>query len=121
MLVSFYHLVKFIDFRTIKSHEDPQIYTYVETIHHRGGRGDYYEMRVHFKKNEYLVNITEEVSIQIHRNKLPDLYFSKNFNILFSLWDIKRSFRIFIVFLLMSIAFIPWNKLFGRDYRRVNK
>ena len=105
-------MIIFIDFKAIKYNESPQIYKYIETIYNRGGRGGYYQLKVKFNQKDYVVNVTEKVSFDIKQKKYPDLYFSKKHNTLFSLWDIKRNFRISIIFLSMSIiAFIPMKRI----------
>ncbi|BEH00165.1 hypothetical protein BSYN_24290 [Bacteroides sedimenti] len=113
ILFTLYSTVKYIEYERVKHSEKPIKYSYIETDYHRGGRGGYYQMKVRYCQREYSVNISEEVSNQIKFKRMPNLYFSNLTNSVFSLWDIKRALRIYIMFTtLFAITFIPTNILY---------
>lgn len=110
--ISVKYFTNYVDFNSSISESKPIVYSFVEKRINRGGRGETYEMDYQYNLKRGTVNITSEEYDMITSGKYPQLYYSKSTGLVFSNWEIKKAFRITILFLLLSIvAILPWNKL----------
>ena len=110
--ISVKFFTNYVDFNSSISESKPIVYSFVEKRINRGGRGETYEMDYQYNLKRGTVNITSEEYDMITSGKYPQLYYSKSTGLVFSNWEIKKAFRITILFLLLSIvAILPWNKL----------
>lgn len=110
--ISVKFFTNYVDFNSSISESKPIVYSFVEKRINRGGRGETYEMDYQYNLKRGTVNITSEEYDMITSGKYPQLYYSKSTGLIFSNWEIKKAFRITVLFLLLSIvAILPWNKL----------
>jgi hypothetical protein len=110
--ISVKFFMDYIDFNSSISESKPIVYSFVEKRINRGGRGESYDMIIEYKNRERTISINSKEYDLIEKGDFPKLFYSKNTDSIFSKWSIKLSFRITILFLLLSIvSIVPWNKL----------
>lgn len=99
----------YLDFKSSLINNKPLSYLFIEERINTGGRGESYEMDFLYNNNKYSISITSTEYDLIQEGKYPNLYFSKNSNKFFSKWEIKKSFRISILFFSLFIfTIIPY-------------
>lgn len=102
--ISIYHLNSYYHYINRLNIEDSINYEFVKSTEYAGGRGDYYMMVVRYNNNIYEVNITSKMHKRAKENEFPNLSYSIERDEIISDWSIKRSLRIFITFLIISIV-----------------
>lgn len=96
------------------------IYSFVSKKIKIGGRGDYYQMKIKYKENEHLIDLTSREFELIDSKSYPILYESKNTGKLFSNWVMRRTLRIIIIFSSLSIiAIFPWRLIIQRIINKI--
>ncbi|GEM_PF-2086134 len=107
-VIASYQLKVYYDSRNIVQSSNPIDYIYVDEEIKKGGRGVSYEMEVLYKDKQYELNITKKMFEEIKVGKFPVLYYYKEKDTVFSLWEIKKSFRVTILFFIgFLLTFIP--------------
>lgn len=124
-IIAGYNLEVYIDHRNIVQSSQPIDYIFAGKKIKKGGRGVSYEMKVFYKDREYKLNITSKTFEEIGTKKFPVLYYSEQKDTVFSLWEIKKSLRVtilffagFILLVLPIHKFIPKRLTFRRDASR---
>lgn len=106
------YLGDYIDFKTAMFESTPISYSYIDKRINRGGRGETYEMDYQYNNIKGTLSITSKEYDLIEDAEYPELFYSKRSRLIFSKWEMKKAFRITILFLaLFIIAIFPWNRL----------
>jgi len=68
-----------------------------------------------YKSKEHTISLTSKEFELIDDKIYPTLYVSERTGKIFSMWTIKQSFRITIIFFILSIiAIFPWSKILAQ-------
>ncbi len=110
--ISIIHFINYNNYRRSLKKREPISYSYVDRKINTGGRGESYEMTITYDKKKYKINLTSKEYYEINDEMFPILYYSKGNNLVFSEWEMKRAYRIFLVFIIMFlITIIPFSRL----------
>lgn len=78
-------------------------YIFIKKEIKKGGRGSSYLINVSYNQKKYNVSVTEDTYYKIERGEIPDLFYSKKIDLVFSKWGVRQYFRIFVVFISFTI------------------
>jgi hypothetical protein len=114
--ISLYFFNDYLEFKSSIVNNKPLTYSFIEKRINRGGRGESYEMDYLYNNQRRSILITSAEYELIEESKYPDLYFSKSSGNIFSKWQIKKSYRIAILFFFLFIATImPYSRIIKKS------
>ncbi len=102
---------EYLRYKGIILNEKPIYYSLVSKKEHKGGRGSYFTIAIKFRNNIYHVSATSKMFYQIEEGSLPNLYYSKTNDSVFSDWTIKILLRIwFLLLIVLTTTFFYYRK-----------
>lgn len=114
-VISIMSFCNYFDFKSSMVSNEPVSYLFIEKRINRGGRGEAYEMDFLYNRRKYSIFITGNEYSLIEKGKYPILYISKESGNFFSVWSIKRSFRIsMLFFMLLIFTLIPYDFILNK-------
>jgi hypothetical protein len=105
------NLKDYIEYKSVMTESNPISYIYTDKRINKGGRGDSYEMDYKYFNIKGTVYITSKEFFLIEKGIFPELFYSKKNGLIFSRWEIKKSIRITVLFLVFFIVVVfPWSR-----------
>lgn len=114
--LSIYFFRDYFDFKSEIVNNKLISYSFIEKKINKGGRGESYDMIFFYNRQKHSISITSTEYYLIEEGKFPKLYLSKKSNSIFSVWSIKRSLRLGILFLSLSIISVFPYSLFRKFF-----
>jgi hypothetical protein len=102
--VSIWNIDRYIHYDRIIESEPPVAYSFVDKLIKARARGDYYQMRVMFERKQFTVDIAGKVYRAIDQNIFPDLYYSRDRGVVFSIWEKVRAGRLAVLFFALALV-----------------
>lgn len=104
--VSINYLKNYIDFKSAISENKPIPYTIIDKKINKGGRGVSYDMIIEYKNSRQTISITSKDYDWIQSGKYPELYYSKRSGLIFSKWEVKKAFRVALLFFILFVVVV---------------
>lgn len=110
--VAIYSLVAYLELKSSSNSPEKKIlYSYISKEVVKGGRTWNYAMLVLYKGSKYQVDITQKAYEKIGQGILPELYYSRSKDYVFTKWEVgSRLQLVFLCLLVIGITLLPLEK-----------